>query len=67
MNTSEIQRKAHILRLRIIVWLRWAAVELEPASSQDFRAIASRYAAAKGELNRALLKERERRMNRRSF
>lgn len=64
---NDLSRKAYILRLRLIVWLRWAAVELEPAGSEDFKAIAHKYAAAKGELNRELLKERERRMNRRAF
>lgn len=64
---NELNRKVHIFWLRLTVWLRWLAVELEPANSEDFRAIASEYARAKGELNRALLKERERRMNRRVF
>lgn len=64
---NDLSRKAYILRLKLIVWLRWAAVELEPAGSADFKAIAHKYATAKGELNRELLKERERRMNRRAF
>jgi hypothetical protein len=64
---NELHRKARILKLRLIVWLRWLAVELEPAGSQDFKHIAHQYAAAKGELNRELLRERERRMNRRAF
>lgn len=64
---NALHRKAHILQLRLTVWLRWLCVELEPAGSQDFKAIASRYAASKGKLNAALLKERERRMNRRAF
>ena len=64
---NEISIKAHIFRLRLLVWIRWLAVELEPAGSSEFKAIASKYARAKGELNRALLKERERRMNRRAF
>lgn len=64
---NDLSRKAYILRLKLIVWLRWAAVELEPAGSTDFKAIAHKYATAKGELNRELLKERERRMNRRAF
>jgi len=59
ITMNELHRKARIMKLRLNVWLRWLAVELEPAGSQDFRQIASRYAAAKGELNRALLKERE--------
>lgn len=60
-------RKTRILHLRLVVWLRWLCVELEPANSTDFRDIASRYASAKRELNAELLKERERRMNRRVF
>lgn len=64
---NAFHRKAHIFRLRLITWLRWAAVELEPAGSQDFKHIAHQYAAAKGELNRELLRERERRVNRRAF
>lgn len=64
---NELHRKALILKLRLSVWLRWLAVELEPAGSTDFKTIAHRYATAKGKLNRELLKERERRMNRRAF
>lgn len=64
---NEISRKTHILRLRLLVWIRWLAVELEPAGSSEFKAVAHKYAIAKGELNRELLKERERRMNRRAF
>ena len=64
---KDIRRKAYILRLRLLVWLRWLAAELEPAGSEDFREIAGQYRAAKAELNRALLKERERRMNTRAF
>lgn len=64
---NEISSKARILRLRLLVWIRWLAVELEPAGSSEFKAAAHKYASAKGELNRELLKERERRMNRRAF
>ncbi|ARM83949.1 hypothetical protein [Marinobacter salarius] len=64
---NEFTRKAYILRLKLIAWIRWLAVELEPANSENFRTIASKYAAAKGALNRELLKDRERRMNRRVF
>lgn len=58
---NELHRKARTLKLRLIVWLRWLAVELEPAGSTEFKSIAHQYATAKGKLNRELLGERERR------
>jgi len=63
MKQTTLHRKAHILKLRLVCWLRWLIVEMEPAESTEFRSVASRYAQAKGQLNNALLRERERRMN----
>ena len=62
---NEFTRKARLHKLRLIVWLRWLAFEFEPAGSMEFRTVAQKYAIAKKDLESALLKERERRMNRR--
>ena len=65
MNTSGIKRKANIWKLRLQCWLLWAAIETEPAWSSELRTLATHYGKAKGMLNAALLRERERRMNKR--
>lgn len=64
---NDLHRKARLLRLKAITWLRWLAFELEPAHSDDFKLVTRRYADAKRELDTALLRERERRMNRRAL
>lgn len=67
MNLETAQRKARLLGLRIKVGLTWLAYEVEPVGSNAKRALRANYKTAKYQLNQALLRDREARMNRRSF
>jgi hypothetical protein len=67
MNTERIQRKLNIVRLRIRSAICRLVVELEPAGSTESETLRKNYARAHGELQRALLKDRESDINRRSF
>lgn len=65
MNTQRIQRKLRITGLRIKAGFFWLIAELEPAGSSESETVLKNYARAHGELQRALLKDREADMNRR--
>ena len=67
MNLKKLQRKARITGLRLRVGLTWLAFELEPAGSNAKRSLRANYKTAEYDLNQALLRDREARMNRRVF
>lgn len=67
MNLERLQRTARFAGLRLRVALTWLAFELEPAGSNAKRYLRANYKTAKHELNQALLRDREARMNRRAF
>ena len=67
MNLEKLQRKARLTGLRLRVGLTWLAFELEPSGSNAKRYLRANYKTAKNELNQALLRDREARMNRRVF
>lgn len=57
MTITEAIRKAHITRLKLILWLRRLEFDIEPVSSPKHRAVTLRYAKARSELFEALLKD----------
>lgn len=67
MNLKRLQRSADLMSLRLKVALKWLIFELEPAGSNAKRYLRAEYKTAKRQLEHALLKQREARMNRRAF